>query len=263
MPDIYTWTHPDGTVYNYRDGRMRSGSGAPTTSTPGAPGDHYFDTSATEAPYEYVCVSDSGGVYVWETVGSGGGGGGGESSTVIASITFPLAWNNSGSGYYTVTPTISGATISAASKIDLQPTQAQIMQLQSDGVTALYVENNNGSLTAYAVGSAPTTAMTMQCSLTGTAAVQEGTVIVDHDFTLSFAAGTVGTRGAQASFALPYPLAQLKAVFIIYTDASNEYVPVVFASPSGGGEYLYCNYYRAQSSASTNRKTTVRMVFSV
>lgn len=103
--------------------------------------------------------------------GTTGGGGGGDPEVVIATITFPLSWNNSGSGYYTVTPTISGATVSAVGKVDLQPTQAQTLQLQSDGVTALYVENNGGVLTAYAIGAAPTTAMTMQCTVTGVTSV--------------------------------------------------------------------------------------------
>lgn len=86
---------------------------------------------------------------------------------VIASISLPLSWTDSGNGYYTVTPTISGAVVSATGKVDLQPTAAQILQLQSDDVTALYVENNAGVLTAYAVGAAPTTAMTMQCTVMG------------------------------------------------------------------------------------------------
>ena len=36
----------------------------------------------------------------------------------------------------------------------------------TDGVTALTVENNAGILTAYALGAAPSAAMTVQCTLT-------------------------------------------------------------------------------------------------
>lgn len=195
----------------------------------------------------------------YEGTTGGGGGGDEDSGVVIATISLPLSWNNSGSGYYTVTPTLSGATVTTTSKVDLQPTQAQTLQLQSDGVTALYVENNAGVLTAYAIGNAPTAAMTMQCTLTGTAGTQTGTVVVDHDFTLSFPAGTIGTRGAQGTFTLPYPISQLRSISIIYTDASNYYIPVAFAS----GTTLYCNYYRATASASSAYRTTVRMVFEI
>lgn len=95
------------------------------------------------------------------------GGGGGD---VIASIVFPAAasWTDSGNGYWTSTPTISGVTLSAESKIDLQITAAQFITLQSNGVQSLYVENNNVVLTAYAVGNPPTNAITMQCSISGT-----------------------------------------------------------------------------------------------
>ena len=36
----------------------------------------------------------------------------------------------------------------------------------ADGVAALWVENNNGTLTAYALGAAPSAAMTAQCTVT-------------------------------------------------------------------------------------------------
>ena len=42
------------------------GAGVPTTSTAGLVGQHYFNTSATESPYEYVCTDATGGVYTWE-----------------------------------------------------------------------------------------------------------------------------------------------------------------------------------------------------
>jgi hypothetical protein len=61
---------------------------------------------------------------------------------------------------------VTGATVTANSKVDLQPTAAQIAALQSDGVTSLVVENNSGVLTAYALGAAPSAAMMMQCTVT-------------------------------------------------------------------------------------------------
>lgn len=98
--------------------------------------------------------------------GYDGGAGGGDA--VVASIVFPAVWTGSGNGYYTATPTIDGVTLSAESKIDLQITAAQFITLQADGVENLYVENDNAALTAYAVGGYPSTAITLQCTITGT-----------------------------------------------------------------------------------------------
>ena len=79
-------------------------------------------------------------------------------------ITLNTSWTDAGNDIYTKSITISGST--ANSKIDLQFTASQIQQLLSDGVNAMYVDNDNNSLTVYAVGAAPTAAMTIQCTLT-------------------------------------------------------------------------------------------------
>lgn len=81
---------------------------------------------------------------------------------VKGSLSLSTSW--SGSGPYTQTVAISGGT--SASKIDIQPDATVINQLVSDGVTALYIYNNNGTFTAYAVGAAPTAAMTVQYTRT-------------------------------------------------------------------------------------------------
>lgn len=78
------------------------------------------------------------------------------------SIPFSATWTASGSNY-TQTVTVSGGT--ANSLVALQPTAAQIVALQEAGVTALVVDNNNGTFVATAVGSAPTEAMTIQATL--------------------------------------------------------------------------------------------------
>ena len=83
-------------------------------------------------------------------------------------ITLSLSW--SGSGPYTQTVTVSGATISSNSKVDLQPTPAQLAQLISDGVEVIVIENNAGTLTATAIGATPSTALTVQCTVTEVAA---------------------------------------------------------------------------------------------
>lgn len=76
-----------------------------------------------------------------------------------------LAANWTGSGPYTQTVTVTGVTVTADSKVDIQPDATAIMQLVSDGVYGLYIENNSGTLTAYAIGAAPTANLTVQVTI--------------------------------------------------------------------------------------------------
>ena len=88
-------------------------------------------------------------------------------SVSVGSISLTTTWSGAASPY-TQTVTVSGVTVTANSKIDLQPTAAQINQMITDGTKGLVVENNNGTITVYALDAAPTTAMTMQCTVTET-----------------------------------------------------------------------------------------------
>lgn len=63
-------TAVQGTDYGYP---LLKGAGAPSTSTIASVGQHYFDTSAVKAPYEYVCVA-AGSTYTWTEAGGGGAG---------------------------------------------------------------------------------------------------------------------------------------------------------------------------------------------
>lgn len=80
--------------------------------------------------------------------------------------TIALSGTWSGSGPYTKTVTVTGATVTANSKVDLQPAATALNTLISAGVTALWVENNSGTLTAYALGAAPSAGGTVQCTVT-------------------------------------------------------------------------------------------------
>ena len=98
--------------------------------------------------------------------GYAGSSGGGGSTTDIGSITLTTTWTQQADDW-TQTATVSGATVTATSKVDLQPDTTVVLQLIADGVKALLPENNNGTLTIHAVGaSAPTATMTIQVSVT-------------------------------------------------------------------------------------------------
>lgn len=80
------------------------------------------------------------------------------------SISLPAnGWSASGDNFTQVV-TIAGA--GANSKIDLQPDAATIAALIEAGTLGLYIQNNNGVFTAYAIAAAPTTALTIQATIT-------------------------------------------------------------------------------------------------
>lgn len=91
-----------------------------------------------------------------------------ESRAKNGSITLSMSW--SGTGPYSQEVTVSGATVTGNSQISLQPTPEQIQALIEDGITALLIENDGGTLTAYAVGGTTSAAETIACTVTEVAA---------------------------------------------------------------------------------------------
>lgn len=81
----------------------------------------------------------------------------------IATVSLSSTW--SGSGPYTQTVTIAGQTITAKTKVDVQPNSTVITNMMNNNVYSLYIENNNGTLTAYAVGGKTSTSLSLQVSL--------------------------------------------------------------------------------------------------
>ena len=83
--------------------------------------------------------------------------------TKQTTVTLSTNWTGDAAPY-TQTVTISGTT--ANSKVDLQPDATVIAQMADDGTVALYIANDNGVLTANAVGEKPTAEMTIQATIT-------------------------------------------------------------------------------------------------
>ena len=80
----------------------------------------------------------------------------------IATITLKASsWTGSAVPYK---QTVTINTVTAATKIDLQPTATQLVALQNADIS-LMAENNNGTVTIYAFGGKPSSDMTMQVML--------------------------------------------------------------------------------------------------
>lgn len=90
---------------------------------------------------------------------------GSSGGATIGVITTPTSWNGAKSPY-SQTITVAEATVTENSKVDLQPSPLYFSILGSDGVTAMLVENNNGTLTLFAYGETPTSGIPLQCTVT-------------------------------------------------------------------------------------------------
>lgn len=89
------------------------------------------------------------------------------SQTIPGSITLAQnSWVSDGNNQYHQNATVTGATVTANSKVDLQPSVAQLAQLNTDGVIAMNTVNNSGTVTVYILGGEPSTALTIQCTVT-------------------------------------------------------------------------------------------------
>ena len=73
------------------------------------------------------------------------------------------AW--SGNGPYTQAVTLSGYELTANTKVDLDCSGSVLNALRENGTWAIYIENNDGVLTAYAIGEKPAAAVTVQATV--------------------------------------------------------------------------------------------------
>lgn len=81
----------------------------------------------------------------------------------VTTITLPVSGWIEATNVYSQVVTVAGATIN--SKIDLYPTPEQLVELQSDGI-ALVAVNEDGIVTVYALNNKPTSDYSMQVTLT-------------------------------------------------------------------------------------------------
>lgn len=130
------------------------GTGAPSTSTAGAVGCFYMNTSNGKV---YKCTAANAGVYTWSEFGTSG------ATARIGEVTLRAsAWAGTSSPYSQIV-TIDGIT--ANSQVDLTPSVAQLVIFHQKDL-AFVTENDNGVVTVYAIGDKPTNDYTMQVTIT-------------------------------------------------------------------------------------------------
>lgn len=84
------------------------------------------------------------------------------SSAKITDITLPATgWKNAVSPFFQI---VEVPGISENSMIEIQANKEQVAQLCIDG-TAIYIENNNGVATAYAIGTKPEYDLVLQATV--------------------------------------------------------------------------------------------------
>ena len=102
-------------------------------------------------------------VEVWGATSSGSSGSGSADVPKLTKVLMTVnAWTGS-NNLYSQSVSINGA--GANSKLDLQPTPEQIVSLQ-DAEISLMLTNDNGSVTAWAIGNKPTVNYTMDVLIT-------------------------------------------------------------------------------------------------
>lgn len=76
-------------------------------------------------------------------------------------VTLGTAWE--GEDPYTLPVTIAG--IDANDKVDIQPSASILSQFMADGIRAMWIENDNGVLSAHCIGGPPSQEMIVQCTV--------------------------------------------------------------------------------------------------
>lgn len=102
---------------------------------------------------------------VWGCISSGSGS---ADAPKLTSISMPAAnWGGDNNPYSQI---VECNGVNVNSKLDLQPTPTQIVELQ-DAELSLMLTNNQGVVTAWAIGGKPTSDMTIDVLITEVAVV--------------------------------------------------------------------------------------------
>lgn len=119
-----------------------------------------------------VYIIDQGKIYYWDESSSslyeykgGRGGSGGSSSFVpcfgsLATVSLGTTW--SGDDPYVSTVTVTGYTVTTQTMVSVLPSSDVVDQMLADGITNIFITNNDGVLTATVIGATPTVPMTLQ-----------------------------------------------------------------------------------------------------
>lgn len=86
----------------------------------------------------------------------------GQRQIIVDTVYLGTSWT--GSGPYTQTVTITGITVN--SKVDIQMDATSLGVLIDSGTYAIWMENNNGTITAKVLGDKPSADMTVQVTIT-------------------------------------------------------------------------------------------------
>lgn len=89
----------------------------------------------------------------------------------IGTVTLGTTWD--GDDPYTSTVTVDGATVTDTTIVHILSDTDAITQMRSDGITEIYISNNNGVLTATAVGGVLTSELTLNVLCSGSSTVQQ------------------------------------------------------------------------------------------
>lgn len=91
-------------------------------------------------------------------------------TTMTTTLSIPAsAWH--GDDPYTASITVSGYSVTPDTRVDVACNYTTMNALTNMGVSAIYVENNAGTLTAYSLGAAPNTAISVNALLYETTSI--------------------------------------------------------------------------------------------
>lgn len=134
---------------------------------------------------QYVCIQDDNGTYRWAIVGT----------PVVAQASIGEDWIGDGGLCYQ-TISLHGVEITNHSKVDIQPDSEVIDSLISDGVRAIWIDNEDGILKIYAVGGTPSEPFDTQCTVTETTNPPRGEAeVIDGYLDLNTSTASVGSDG--------------------------------------------------------------------